>query len=101
MKRIIFKDSISAYIDRNDEKTIIDRVCEEAAEDGILSDMELEQIHEEMLDELYQKQYEQEQNEKEMRKAAYRKIAEYLWHKGAPADVYEQWLEICIKEGAL
>lgn len=40
-------------------------------------------------------------NEHEKRNEAYRKVAEYLWHKGAPADVYEQWLDICIKRGAL
>ena len=26
-------------------------------------------------------------------------VEEMLWQKGAPADVYESWLNICVKEG--
>lgn len=113
MKRIIWGDYIDAYIERNNEKTIIDKVCEEAAEDGVLSDMELEQIHEEMLDELYNKQYEKEKD-KERREYAYKHIAEYIWDAALKAleegnlaesmaigDVYNQWLKVCEKAGVL
>ena len=114
MKRIIWGDYIGAYLDRNDEKTIIDRVCEEAAEDGVLSEKELEQVHEEMVDELYQKQLEEEKADKTSREYAYKFIAEHIWNAAHEAlengnlaesmaigDVYNQWIEVCIKAGVM
>lgn len=106
MKKIIWGDYIDAYLNRNDEKTIIDKVCEEAAEDGVLSEMELEQVHEEMVDELY--------DEQEKRKHAYQFIAEHIWNAAQEAldngnlaesmvigDVYNQWLDVCEKAGVM
>lgn len=106
MKRIIWGDYIDAYLNRNDEKTIIDQECEHAAEEGVLSEQELEQVHEEMLDELY--------NEQEKRKHAYQFIAEHIWDAALVAldngnlaesmaigDVYNQWLKVCEKAGVM
>lgn len=110
MKRIIWGDYIGAYLDRNDEKTIIDKVCEEAAEEGVLNDIEIEYIHEELVDELYQKQYE----DAIKRKHAYTVIAENLWNAAAAAleegnlaesmaigDIYNSWVDVCVKKGVL
>ena len=107
MKRFIWGDYVDAYIERNDEKTIIDKVCEEAAEDGVLSEKELEQIHEEMVDELYQKQYEEEKADEERRNQAYLIIAEKLHNEMEELRVnylkarsaYIEWTKICVERG--
>lgn len=111
MKRIIWGDYIDAYLERNSEETIIHQEIEAAAEEGVLSGQELEQLEEEMIDELYQKEYE-EKVDAEKRKHAYMFIAEHIWdaaiealEKGnldesmAIGDVYNQWLEVCEKAG--
>lgn len=108
VKRIVNVDSIDDYLKRNDEKTIIDKVCEESAEDGVLSDMELEQIHEEMVDDLYKRQL------KEKKEYAYKFIAEHIWNAAhnaleegnlaesiAIGDVYNEWVDVCIKAGVV
>lgn len=113
-KRITKVDTISAAIKRNDEATIIRQEIEAAAEDGVLSDMELEQVQEEMLDELYQKQYEEEKADKESREYAYKFIAQHIWdaalkaldegnlaESAAIGEVYNQWLEVCEKAGVM
>lgn len=114
MKRIIWGDYIDAYLERNSEENIIHQEIEAAAEEGILSDMELEQVQEEMLDDLYQKQYEEEKADKESREYAYKFIAEHIWnaaHKAleegnlaesmAIGDVYNSWIEVCVKAGVM
>ena len=114
MKRIIRRDTIDAYLERNDEATIIRQEIEAAAEEGILSEKELEQLQEEMLDELYQKQYEEEKADKDSKEYAYKYIAEHIWNAANKAledgnlaesiaigDVYNQWIEVCVKAGVM
>jgi uncharacterized protein with von Willebrand factor type A (vWA) domain len=114
MKRVIWGDYIDAYLNRNDEKTIIDQECEHAAEEGILNEQELEELQEEMLDELYQRQYEEEKADKESREYAYKFIAQHIWdaankaledgnlaESAAIGEVYNQWLEVCEKAGVM
>lgn len=76
MKRIIWGDYIDAYLERNSEENIIHQEIEAAAEEGILSEQELEQVQEEMLDELYQKMT--ESDDKNRRTQAYLIIAKRL-----------------------
>lgn len=114
MKRIIWGDTIDAYLERNDEATIIRQEIEAAAEEGILNERELEQLQEEMLDELYQRQYEEEKADKDSREYAYKFIAEHIWNAAIKAldegnlaesmaigDVYNQWIEVCVKAGVI
>lgn len=114
MKRIIWGDNIDAYLKRNDEETIIRQEIEAAAEDGVLSEKELEELQEEMLDKLYQKQYEEEKADKESREYAYKYIAEHIWDAANKAledgnlaesmaigEIYNQWIEVCIKAGVM
>lgn len=109
MKRIIWGDYIDAYLKRNDEKTIISQEIEAAEEEGILSERELEKVEEKMLDNIYQKQYEEKKRE-----YGYKFIAEHIWNaahealeKGnlaesiAIGEVYDQWIDVCIKAGVM
>lgn len=76
MKRIIWGDYIDAYLERNSEENIIHQEIEAAAEEGILSGKELEQLEERMIDELYQKQLESDDGDR--RNQAYLTIAKRL-----------------------
>lgn len=100
-------DSLGDYLKRNDEVTIINRVCEQAAEDHVLNAKELEQVREELLDDFYTR-------EGEIRKHAYLTIAEIIFKAATDAldegkfaesiaigDVYNQWIEVCIKAGVM
>ena len=111
MKRIIWGDNIDAYIERNSEETIIHQEIEVAAEEGVLSGKELEQLEEQMIDELYQKQLAEEADKKEY---AYKFIAEHIWDAASEAlnkgnlaesmaigEVYNKWIEVCIKAGVM
>lgn len=77
MKRIIWGDNIDAYLERNSEENIIHQEIEAAAEEGILSGKELEQLEEKMLDELYQKMT--ESDAEDCRTQAYLIIAKRLY----------------------
>lgn len=111
MKRIVWGDSIDAYIERNNEETIIRQEIEAAAEEGILNEKELEELQEEMLDELYNKEYKEDES---IRKNAFKviaanilKAADEALENGEKAkaikigEVYNDWIEICKKEGVL
>lgn len=37
-------------------------------------------------------------NEQNKRKEAYRKFLQILWNKQAPNDIFEYWLNVCLKE---
>lgn len=81
------KGTIDGFLAERDAESIHKAVALECLEAEIISMEEYFEILEEI------------QEEEEKRKAAYKRIAELLWQKGAPADVYESWLNICIKEG--
>lgn len=81
------KGTIDGFLAERSSENIRKQVALECLEADLLTMGEYLDIIEEI------------QDDEEKRKAAFRRIAELLWQKGAPADVYESWLNICIKEG--
>ena len=81
------KGTIDGFLSVRSAENIRKKVALECLEADLLTMEEYLEIVEEI------------QDDEEMRKAAFRRIAELLWQKGAPADVYENWLNICVKEG--
>lgn len=83
----IKKGTIDQFLAEKNAESIDKAVALECLEAEIISMEEYFEIIEEI------------QDDEEKRKIAYKKIAELLWNKRAPVDVYESWLNICVKEG--